>query len=142
MWRRCVRTVLFETYSSDAISGALRLLGRYRTTRSSASLSALRSGAAAPGGRTGPAGEHLEDLGEQRRVRRPVPGVPCEALPPAHALIGLSLLGIGLGNLFPMGVSVTVALAPGRAELASGRVGDHVVRGPARALTVGTLADA
>src|SRR5829696_6863402 len=28
---------------------------------------------------------------------------------PAQALVGLSLLGIGLGNLFPMGVSVVVA---------------------------------
>jgi fucose permease len=40
---------------------------------------------------------------------------------PALALVGLSLLGIGLGNLFPMGVSVAVALAPDRAVLASGR---------------------
>src|SRR3954454_21097766 len=28
MWRRCVRTVLAETNSSAAISGAVRLLGR------------------------------------------------------------------------------------------------------------------
>ena len=41
---------------------------------------------------------------------------------PAQALVGLSLLGIGLGNLFPMGVSVIVALAPERAVLrADGR---------------------
>ena len=48
MWRRCVRTVLAETTSSDAISDASRLLGRYLTTRSSASLSSSRSGAAGP----------------------------------------------------------------------------------------------
>jgi MFS family permease len=62
---------------------------------------------------------------------------------PAQALVGLSLLGIGLGNLFPMGVSVAVALAPGRAVLASGRTvmisALAVVLAP---LTVGTLADA
>jgi MFS family permease len=62
---------------------------------------------------------------------------------PAQALVGLSLLGIGLGNLFPMGTSVSVALAPERAVLASGRVvmmsSFAVVLAP---LTVGTLADA
>ena len=62
---------------------------------------------------------------------------------PAQALLGLALLGIGLGNLFPMGVSVTVALAPGRAGLASGRAvamsSFAVVLAP---LTVGALADA
>jgi MFS family permease len=62
---------------------------------------------------------------------------------PASALIGLSLMGVGLGNLFPMGVSLAVALAPGRAALASGRVvatsSFAVVLAP---LTVGTLADA
>ncbi|HJT99730.1 MAG TPA: MFS transporter [Actinomycetes bacterium] len=62
---------------------------------------------------------------------------------PAQALIGLSLLGIGLGNLFPMGLSVTVALAPDRAMSASGRAvatsSFAVVLAP---LTVGTLADA
>lgn len=40
---------------------------------------------------------------------------------PVQALTGLVLLGIGLGNLFPMGVSVAVALAAGRTALASGR---------------------
>ena len=35
---------------------------------------------------------------------------------PAQALAGLSLIGIGIGNLFPMGMSVTVALAPERAR--------------------------
>jgi fucose permease len=62
---------------------------------------------------------------------------------PLPALVGLSLLGIGLGNLFPMGISVTVALAPGRAVLASGRAvamtAFAVLLAP---LTVGTLADA
>src|SRR3954469_5530145 len=42
---------------------------------------------------------------------------------PAQALLGLSLLGIGLGNLFPMALSVTVALAPGQTALANGRAG-------------------
>ena len=62
---------------------------------------------------------------------------------PAQALIGLTLLGIGLGNLFPMGLAVTVALAPERAALASGRAvamtSLAVVLAP---VTVGTLADA
>jgi fucose permease len=61
---------------------------------------------------------------------------------PALALVGLSLLGIGLGNLFPMAVSVAVALAPRQAALASGRAvamsSFAVVLAP---LTVGTLAD-
>jgi MFS family permease len=62
---------------------------------------------------------------------------------PAQALIGLSLLGIGLGNLFPMGISVAVALAPGRAVLASGRaVGMTSFAVLLAPLTVGTLADA
>jgi predicted MFS family arabinose efflux permease len=65
------------------------------------------------------------------------------ATAPAQALIGLSLLGVGLGNLFPMGISVTVALAPDRTALASGRAvattSFAVVLAP---LTVGTLADA
>jgi MFS family permease len=62
---------------------------------------------------------------------------------PGQALVGLSLLGIGLGNLFPLGLSVTVALAPARAGLASGRAvvmtSFAVLLAP---LTVGTLADA
>ncbi len=62
---------------------------------------------------------------------------------PVQAVIGLSLLGVGLGNLFPMGMSVTVALAPGRAAQASGRAvvmtSFAVLLAP---LTVGTLADA
>ena len=62
---------------------------------------------------------------------------------PGPALVGLSLLGIGLGNLFPMSVSVAVALAPEQSVLASGRAvmmsAFAVVLAP---LTVGALADA
>lgn len=62
---------------------------------------------------------------------------------PVQALIGLAMLGIGIGNLFPMGLAVTVALAPGRAVLASGRAvvvtSFAVLLAP---LTVGALADA
>jgi len=62
---------------------------------------------------------------------------------PAQALIGLTLLGLGLGNLFPMGMAVTVALAPGRAVLASGRaVGVTSFAVLLAPLTVGALADA
>jgi len=64
------------------------------------------------------------------------------ALGPAQAFIGLALLGTGLGNLFPMGVSLTVGLSPGLAGPASGRTvavtSFAVVLAP---LTVGTLAD-
>jgi predicted MFS family arabinose efflux permease len=60
-----------------------------------------------------------------------------------QALVGLLLLGIGLGNLFPLGISVTVALVPGQAVLASGRAviatSFAVMLAP---LTVGALADA
>jgi predicted MFS family arabinose efflux permease len=62
---------------------------------------------------------------------------------PLPALVGLSLLGVGLGNLFPMGLSVTVGLAADRAVLASGRAvvttSFAVLLAP---LLVGTLADA
>jgi MFS family permease len=62
---------------------------------------------------------------------------------PAQALAGLALLGIGLGNLFPMGLSVAVALAPGRSVLASGRAvmvsSFAVLLAP---VAVGALADA
>ena len=65
------------------------------------------------------------------------------ATAPAQALVGLTLLGIGLGNLFPMGLSVTVSLASERAALASGRAvattSFAVLLAP---LTVGALADA
>jgi MFS family permease len=60
-----------------------------------------------------------------------------------QALLGLALLGLGLGNLFPMAIAVTVGLAPDRAALASGRVvgatSFAVLLAP---LTVGALADA
>ena len=62
---------------------------------------------------------------------------------PAQALVGLAVLGVGLGNLFPLALSVTVALAPGRAQLASGRavmVGSGAVL--LAPLVVGSLADA
>jgi MFS family permease len=62
---------------------------------------------------------------------------------PAQALVGLVLLGIGLGNLYPLGLSVTVALAPGRTAAASGRaVGVSAFAVLLAPLTVGTLADA
>ena len=62
---------------------------------------------------------------------------------PAQALLGLALLGIGLGNLFPMGVSVAVALASERAALATGRaVAMTSLAGLLAPLTVGPLADA
>ncbi len=62
---------------------------------------------------------------------------------PVQALVGLSLLGIGLGNLVPMGLAVTVALAPERAALASARaVGATSFAVLLAPLTVGTLADA
>jgi MFS family permease len=60
-----------------------------------------------------------------------------------QALVGLSLLGIGLGNLFPMGVALTVALAPTRATTASGRaVSVTSFASLIAPLTVGALADA
>jgi predicted MFS family arabinose efflux permease len=65
------------------------------------------------------------------------------AASPATALAGLLVLGIGLGNLFPLGLSVTVGLAPDHAQLASGRAvlvtSAAVLLAP---LTVGALADA
>jgi MFS family permease len=65
------------------------------------------------------------------------------ATAPAQALLGLALLGIGLGNLFPMAISVTVSLAPGQTALANGRAvamtSLAVLLAP---LTVGALADA
>ncbi len=52
---------------------------------------------------------------------------------PVQALAGLFLLGIGLGNLFPMGMSVTVALVPGRGGAGErARGGGDVVRRAAR----------
>ena len=60
---------------------------------------------------------------------------------PATALPGLAVLGVGLGTLFPLGLSVTVGLAPDHAQLASGRAvlvtSAAVLTAP---LTVGALA--
>ena len=53
------------------------------------------------------------------------------------------MIGIGLGNLFPFALAVTVALAPDRAQLASSRAvlaGSTAVL--AAPLTIGALADA
>ncbi|MGD9959277.1 MFS transporter [Nocardioides sp.] len=60
-----------------------------------------------------------------------------------QALLGLALLGLGIGNLFPMALSIAVAVAPDRAALASGRAVTvtslAVLLAP---LAVGALADA
>jgi fucose permease len=65
------------------------------------------------------------------------------SMAPAQAFSGLVLLGSGLGNLFPMGMSLTVALAPEHAVLASGRaVAMTSFAGLLAPLTVGPLADA
>lgn len=62
---------------------------------------------------------------------------------PAQALLGLLLVGVGIGNLFPLGLAVTVGLAPGRSALASGRaVVATAFAGLLAPLTVGALADA
>ncbi|WP_028058035.1 MFS transporter [Candidatus Solirubrobacter pratensis] len=65
------------------------------------------------------------------------------ATSPAVALAGLTIVGLGLGNLFPLGLSVTVGLAPDHAQLASARIAlvtsSAVLLAP---LTVGALADA
>jgi len=62
---------------------------------------------------------------------------------PVQAAAGLVLLGVGIGNLFPLGLAVAVGLAPGRSAAASGRVvlmtSTAILLAP---LTVGTLADA
>ncbi len=69
-------------------------------------------------------------------------GVMWPSASPAQALAGLALLGVGLGNLFPMGVSVAVGLAPEQAGSASGRAvavaSLAVLLAP---LLVGTVAD-
>jgi fucose permease len=60
-----------------------------------------------------------------------------------QAVAGLALLGIGLGNLFPMAISVTVALAPDMAALVSGRaVAMSALAVLLAPLAVGGLADA
>ena len=62
---------------------------------------------------------------------------------PVQAVAGLLIVGLGLGNLFPLGLAVTVALAADRAQFASSRAvlasSAAVLLAP---LTVGTLADA
>ncbi len=62
---------------------------------------------------------------------------------PAQAATGMALLGMGIGNLFPMAVSAAVAVAPEQAGQVSGRVvaasAGAVLLAP---LTVGALADA
>jgi MFS family permease len=62
---------------------------------------------------------------------------------PAQSAGGMMLLGIGLGNLFPLGLSVAVSLTPGQTTAASGRVvlmtSVAILLAP---FTVGTLADA
>jgi fucose permease len=66
---------------------------------------------------------------------------------PAHspvvALLGLTLAGVGIGNLFPLGLALAVSIAPERAQVASARLvavtASAVLLAP---LTVGTLADA
>lgn len=66
---------------------------------------------------------------------------PAASVP--QALLGLLVTGVGLGNLFPLGLSVTVALVPDRAQLASSRAtlatALAVLLAP---LSVGALADA
>jgi MFS family permease len=62
---------------------------------------------------------------------------------PLPALLGLVLFGVGLGNLFPMGMALAVTLVPDRAALASGRAvmvtSFAILLAP---FTVGALADA
>ncbi|MDH2415762.1 MFS transporter [Nocardioides sp. CER19] len=61
---------------------------------------------------------------------------------PVQAVVGLLLVGTGIGNLFPLGLAVTVGLVPGRSALASGRaVVATALAGLLAPLTVGTLAD-
>ncbi|RKQ92796.1 fucose permease [Solirubrobacter pauli] len=65
------------------------------------------------------------------------------ATSPVQVLAGLAVIGLGLGNLFPFALAVTVALAPDRAQLASSRA---VLAGSSAVLiaplTIGALADA
>jgi fucose permease len=62
---------------------------------------------------------------------------------PVQAVLGLALLGLGLGNLFPLGLTVAVSLAAVHVAAASGRAvamtSLAVLLAP---LTVGSLADA
>ncbi|MBM6402598.1 MFS transporter [Phycicoccus sonneratiae] len=62
---------------------------------------------------------------------------------PLPSTIGMALLGTGVGNLFPLGLSIAVSVAPQHAAAASGRVvlltSTAILLAP---LTVGTLAEA
>jgi MFS family permease len=61
----------------------------------------------------------------------------------AQGVLGLLVVGLGIGNLYPLGTSVTMALAPGRAGAASGRaVAMSASAGLIAPLVVGPLADA
>ena len=75
---------------------------------------------------------------DRRRLRRLWPSTA-----PARPGPLVGLLGVGLGNLFPMALSLAVSVAPGRAGPASGRAVTMtslaVLLAP---LTVGALADA
>lgn len=61
----------------------------------------------------------------------------------AQTFAGLFVIGVGLGNLFPFALAVTLALVPGRGQLASSRAvlsgSSAVLLAP---LTIGALADA
>ena len=65
------------------------------------------------------------------------------AASPVQAFAGLAVIGLGVGNLFPLALAVTVSLAPDRAQLASSRAvlaaSSAVLIAP---LTIGALADA
>ena len=62
---------------------------------------------------------------------------------PAQAVLGLLVIGVGIGNLYPLGTSVTMSLAPGQAAAASGRaVAMSASAGLLAPLVVGPLADA
>ncbi len=62
---------------------------------------------------------------------------------PVQAVLGLVVVGVGIGNLYPLGTSVTMALAPGQAAAASGRaVAMSASAGLLAPLVVGPVADA
>ena len=106
----------------------------------------LRRGAGRPGGRQparapprpGPAARRRAG----RRGRRLLRALAVRHVR-ARRSPGCSLLGLGLGNLFPMAVSLAVSLAPAQAARASGRAvavtSLAVMLSP---LLVGSLADA
>ena len=71
MFRMCVLTVLMETWSSRAISGRVRFVGRYRSTRSSLGLSCSgcerRSRSMLGAGCTS---QQVDDVGEKGAMSR------------------------------------------------------------------------